>query len=131
MLPVVVRLIRLDRKPGVTEVDDITVDDLGETSFAPFASETENVVEEIALTYQLQGRISSFLARVSRVEQDRLSTTGGETANRVELGLSRKLSKSIELDFTVSAVDGETTSIDNEVADLRRQQAFLTVSVAL
>ena len=110
---------------------EVSLDDIDVGSFAPFASESENVNEEIALTYRLQGRVSSFVAILSRLEQERLATPGGERANKIQLILSRNLSKSLQLTFSVSAIDGETVSEENTANDLRRQDALLTLTLQL
>ncbi|MDB3935107.1 hypothetical protein N9383_00125 [Granulosicoccus sp.] len=116
----------------VGEIDtDLAAGDLDTTNFASFALESENVTEALVLTYVLQGRVSTFVTRLSRRELERLATAGGETANEIQFNLTRKLSRSMRAGFSIRAIDGETRSDAGTSNDVSRQEAFFTFSIVL
>ena len=119
--------------PLASETSDASpsVDNSQETSLATFASESQNVTEEIALEYRLRGRVSSFMARLSYVEQQQLAASGKSRANRVQLSFGRSLFRGLQLAFTVRATDGETSDNNGAVTDRQTQEALLTLRLAL
>ena len=112
-------------------IADLGADGSGTGGFAAFSAESDDVVEEIALTYRLQGRVNSFKAQLSRTEQEQLSSSGGETANKIELDVIHDLTRFIQLGFRISATDGDVVSEEGVTNGVSRQQALLTFSLAL